>query len=78
MRMTTFEPVFPTVQQVVASVKRGFSLYQCWRQQKRRTHYLTDLPLHLREDIGLDRLTAMPPKTVTGQQHSCADKAKQK
>ncbi|UXI03141.1 DUF1127 domain-containing protein [Photobacterium sp. TY1-4] len=77
MRMTTFEPVFPTVQQVVASVKRGFSLYRNWRQQRRRAYYLSDLPAHLREDIGLDRLMEMPPASVTGQQHSYADKAKQ-
>ncbi|KDM89823.1 hypothetical protein KCN56_21410 [Photobacterium galatheae] len=59
--MTMYDPVFPTVKQVVASVKHGFSQFQSWRQKRQSLQVLNDIPEHLRADLNLDQKHVQQP-----------------
>lgn len=67
--MTMYDPVFPTVKQVVNSVKRGLSLLKSWRKQRRNLQYLSDIPEHLRDDLGLDGIADAARPTASEMAH---------
>ncbi|GAB6261171.1 hypothetical protein PSSHI_14140 [Photobacterium sp. R1] len=53
--MTMYDPVFPTVQQVVTSVKKIFSKLRIWQLKRQCIRSLQEVPEHLRADLGLDQ-----------------------
>jgi len=55
--MTMYDPVFPTVKQIVNSVKNRLRTWQLRRTQNKRSVHVSELPEHLRDDLDLGALT---------------------
>lgn len=52
--MTMYDPVFPTIKQVVTSVKKALTVWRARRAKVKRVVHVSALPQHLRDDLDLE------------------------